>query len=256
MSKIVRLINKYQYFWVRIFISLYLGYFFISMLEQHVLVENLLGSQQGVLKALTLGVPIIAIILCALFFLGIFVPLASLSLFLCYQFEFTFLPIPKEVQAAYISIILLLYTFFHKKTNGFSCLKSTLSDSSSWYLALFLAVYLGFSVSGLSKLFYEPWLNGKAISYFCTTSQIGILNNTLLCSMVPKSLMGFIVLFVEITSLPLALFRKTRPVTWFLNTCLHLCIPFFLYVWPVSVGVLLMQMILFDSRWIVLETQN
>lgn len=243
MSKITGAFEKYQFSVVRIFVSLYLAYFFIGMLEQRELIANLVGTSSGSLEALTLGVPALALILCILFLLGIFVSPVAVALFICYQTGFLFLPIPKEVQASYISLILLVFAFFG------SALGKKGTTNSTWHSALFLAVYLGFSVSGLSKLFYEPWLNGEAIHYLFSTSQIGNMNGTLVGAFIPKTPMGYLVLFVEIMSLPLAIFKRTQPLAWVLNTALHLCIPIFLYVWPVSFGVLLMQMVLFDVRW-------
>jgi len=250
MRKLTDLAGQYQFSVVRILSSLYLAYFFISVITQRELIVKLLGDGTGTLQSLALGIPFAALVLCAFYFLGFFVAPISFGLFLCYQMMFVALPVPKEVQASYISLILLLYALFAKNNKHSRLMGTTFGEVSSWHLALFLAVYFGFSVSGLSKLFYQPWLNGEAINYICTTGQIGNLVGSSLCALLPKTLLGFFVLFIEIVALPMAIFKRTRPFAWLLNSSLHIFAPIFLYIWPVSFGVLLMQLVLFDKSWL------
>lgn len=255
MSKIEDFFYHSKTSLVRMTLALYLAYFFISLILQKSLVENLVANTNNHLHWFIVLGPIVGTVLCLLFLLGVIVNYSAFGLFLCYQMGFILLPIPKEVQASYISIILLVFVLFHKKEDQKKILNSQLNNSSQWYLCLFLAVYFGFTISGLSKVFYEPWLNGKAVDYFCTTSNIGNFMGSFLCALLPKTFLGYLVLFIEISSFPLALFKKTRPLTWILNTILHISIPIFLYVWPVSFGVLLMQILLLDPQWIKQRTQ-
>ncbi len=241
---------KYHHSFARLLMGLYLVYFFISLFEQGALINSLFSNSGAAESNLVWLLPAGGLILSLALFAGVFVKWSSLFVAVVFQLCFLSLPIPKEVQSSYITLALCIFALFSDNSHNHFFLKTQLKDTTYWQWGLFAAVYFGFTISGLSKLFYSPWLDGQAMSFFCTQSHIGNLTNTLACAALPKVATGYAVLFIEIFSLPLFLIKKTRALAWLLNTLLHIFIPIYLYVWPVSFGVLLIQILLFDPQWI------
>lgn len=170
------------------------------------------------------------------FAIGFFVSISALTILVCMQVSLFALPIIKEIQYPFFSILLVIFALAPKK------------PALHWQRALFFSVYLGFTLSGISKLFYAGWFTGTAVKMLCLKSPLAL--SELFCAQPQWKYFAFFPLFVEVFSLPMALWPKTRLLTWSLNTLLHCLILFIIPLWPVSFGVLTMQLFLFEPSWL------
>lgn len=220
---------------VRLVLAIQLVYLFGFLLLRQNEVEILLYESPINLPTLTL-VAILGALAALSFALGFFVSISALTIFVCMHVSLFALPIIKEIQYPYFSILLVIFALAPKKT------------PLQWQRALFFAVYLGFTLSGISKLFYAGWFTGTAVKMLCLKSPLAL--SELLCAEPQWKYLAIFPLFVETASLPMALWPKTRLLTWTLNTLLHCAVLFIIPLWPVSFGVLSMQLFLFEPSWL------
>lgn len=181
---------------------------------------------------------------------GFHTRISALVLLLTFHGSTLLFPILREVHTAYFAAILFVFALYYCGPKAWSPLEAKLGERKRWQLWLLLAVYLGFSVSGFSKLFFAPWKTGELITFFCGLSPLASLLGRGICGILPAKLLGWGVLFIESSSFFLALFPRTRIVTWSLNTLLHLGALFFVNASVVSIGILILQVFLLDEEWL------
>ncbi len=115
-----------------------------------------------------------------------------------------------------------------------------------WFL-----ISLGYTISGIHKLGSPSWIDGTAIYH--------VLNNPLARdTQLREWLIQFpeflkvctwVSLFLEITYLPFALNRKTRPLIWTAMVGMHLGILITIDFADLTAGVLMFHLFVFDNRW-------
>lgn len=120
----------------------------------------------------------------------------------------------------YLSVCLLHLAFFPKKESENLIFYGREIDSR-YVLGFFFNATV--TISGLSKCFLEGWFNGSTLRFifsrpFAVNSFLGLktldTNILIVCSV--------IILLMEILTLPLFIFKKTRILSWWLNMLLHI----------------------------------
>ncbi|MGZ3706912.1 MAG: hypothetical protein ACXVA8_12865, partial [Bdellovibrionota bacterium] len=236
--------EKYRYVAVRLAIGSLLFYFFFCRL---LYAEEFFFLARGYHSVSSFDLALISwggILFSALFFLGICTPISALGAFLFLQAADYALPVLRQVEHSYFSLLLLTFALFCRNTKLFSFSECRMVRHWVWRIPIFFAVYLGFSISGWSKVFYEGWFTGYAIEHLCSGSPVAWAIGQNFCSFIPAKALGIGVLLAETLSLPMAIFRRTRPLTWALNTMLHLGALFLVPLAPTSLGILAMQLFL------------
>jgi len=244
MRALGRFFLKEQFALTRLFIGAYLLHFFFSLYAQIPFLWSGVVSFE-LSPQITAILVLAGLMSAALFATGVATPITAVVSLFCYQIILANFLVFREVQAAYLSIALVVFILFYRGPIFLSIRRCHIDCAEFWRPALLVAIYFGFSVSGASKLFYPPWLNGTVFGDLCS---IGTADPAL-CHYLPRGGGAYFILAVEISSFPLALFRPTRPITWSLNSLLHLGALGLLHLRPVALGVLILQFFLFDPTW-------
>jgi hypothetical protein len=117
----------------------------------------------------------------------------------------------------------------------------------AWFL-----MALGYTVSGIHKLDSPSWIDGSAL-YHVLNSPLArdnwlhdlMVNQTWLLKMATWSS-----LFLEISFLPLGLFKYTKCLYWFAFLGLHLGVLLVINFVDLTLGVLMIHLLTFDRKWL------
>ena len=120
------------------------------------------------------------------------------------------------------------------------------------YWTAWALMALGYAFSGLAKLASPSWVDGTAIWH--------VLQNPLardsslrdvIVSMPPGvlPLMTWSALALELLFLPLAVWRRTRPVAWLAMAGMHVAVIAILNFADLSAGMLMLHLFTLDARW-------
>lgn len=198
-----------------------------------------LAEQFGFLPPAVIQVMTMAGFLAALSFAtGKAVRISSVVLLLSLHALLFAIPRFRTVVFPHISIVLVIFALYYQA--------GILSERKVWYLPLFLGIYAGFSVSGISKLFFGLWNNGEMVRGQCDLSLAATLG---ICENLPSARLALIVAVIEVASFPLVLLSRTRPLIWAVSTLLHFLIIFFVPQFSTRTGFFLVQLFLFDPAW-------
>lgn len=244
MPAAVRFLNRWQAVAVRAGLALYLLHYYLSFygnwpffgeVAAYLAVPLAPAVLVGVAGALS-GIWLLS---------GFGTRWAAVAALVVFLANFQLFSMMREVQCASISISLVVLALFYRG-RGFR--EGALEEAAFWRPLLTLAAYLGFSLAGASKLFYlGAWLNGSALALLCERGWVGAWGG---CALLPTVVLGYFTVGAELLSLPLALWKKTRPLAWALNTLVHLGALFVAGMPPVSLGMLLLQLLLLDPSWL------
>lgn len=133
------------------------------------------------------------------------------------------------------------------------------ANSASWKMPLWVPVTawilmaVGYSFSGIDKLGSPSWVDGSALHHLLENplARPGPVREILLA--LPGWMlvvMTWFVLAVEIMFAPLCLFRRGRAVAWALMLSLHLGIMLAVSFADLSLGMVMLHLFTFDSRWL------
>lgn len=174
-----------------------------------------------------------------LFAFGVRTRISALALFVCLQTLLLLYPWPKEIHT-YVSFSLLIYALFAMKNGSMS--------TDFWRLPFLLAIYLGFTISGVSKLFYPGWWDGEVIYALLTSHIVGPGWSADFVRQLPTRGIAYLTIAIEGLSLPLALWARTRKTAWWLNTFLHLGVLIIWRIGPVALGTLTVQLLIYPDK--------
>jgi hypothetical protein len=157
-----------------------------------------------------------------------------------------------SVELVHMAFLLVIYGLFARPSSWFSPWDCELEQKKIWFLPTFLVCYLGFSISGLSKSFYDGWFNGYVVDRLCQHhSPLSILLGTDVCGHLPARPMGAFIVVAEVLTFPLAIWKSTRGLAWLLFTLVnvgaYLMVPFLALV---TTGMMIVQLFLFDPEWL------
>lgn len=121
----------------------------------------------------------------------------------------------------------------------------------AWFL-----MALGYSISGIHKLQCESWVDGTALLH--VLESLLARNNKLVTLMIEimnqhswvLKLHTWTSLFLEITFLPLGIFDRLRFTYWISFMIMHIGILCLIDFTDLTLGVLMIHLFTFDSRWI------
>jgi hypothetical protein len=162
--------------------------------------------------------------------------LVLLLLFNCIYLQYFWF---KELPWSFIGI-LLIQILYGDKNARFSTVY--------WRTPFLLAIYAGFTISGLSKLFYPGWYNGDVMLDVLTVHPVGPGWPREFVDLLPYRFIGYFTLATEILSLPLVLWKRTRLTGWWINTILHFGILCWWRIGPVALCTLTAQLLLYPGR--------
>lgn len=154
----------------------------------------------------------------------------------------------------FVGLLLLVLTVLPK---GEPTLRS--SGEPGWvlphsvHLALLMTLMAGYTVSGCHKLFSPSWVDGQALRYVLTlplARDHGL--RTFLLDAPPFWLEAatYLTLAMEVSALPLALFRPTRPWVFAGLTVMNLGILCLVDFADLTFGILLFHLFCIDEKWI------
>jgi hypothetical protein len=239
---------KYQFVIVRALTGLLFANFFFSVWSNHTLLAE--TSSPSAVSFLTWAAAIGTVAGLA-FSIGLATRIAAfLSLILSLGFVSAFLWFA-SIELIHLQFIILLYILFGRQETWFSPFRFMLSERKIWYLPLFLVFYFGFSISGISKSLYEGWSNGYVVHFLCEAhSPLAEIAGTGACAYLPARISGIVILLCEILSFPLAIFKSTRFFAWILFTGVNLGAYAMIRLAPVTTGMMIVQLFLFDPAWL------
>ena len=241
-------LERWQFALGRVLVGLCLLFlflnFFLKRKELTLLAEAFPYQSNTVLPI----APLLGIIFAVLLICGFWTSLSACANLICLQVLIFYFPILREIQLTYYTAILVLFALFCAEPTGFHPLTATLNRTSLWRFPLMICVYLGLTVSGLSKLFYSGWLNGGALDWLCLNSKMRLMTNQ--CGYFFFRPAEIFVLWAEASAFPLILIKKMRPLAWLQFSILSLGLLLLMPFTEVSIGILVLQIFLFDSSWI------
>lgn len=228
---------------VRILSGLFVAYFMVLFFVERDVILAASPYLNGFGETYLILIAAIGFAAALAFATGAFTRVAAVPLILSYQLAIHAFPPARQLHVAYFSMMFLVYALFFEGPR-FSFRGGKLARG--WRLPLLLAVYLGFTVSGLSKLFFPPWPHGTVIQMSCPVSPLARLFGGHVCALIPMKLAAWLVLAFEILAFPLALFPRTRRLAWWLTTALHFGILALVNLPQISIGVLIFQLFLYE----------
>lgn len=121
------------------------------------------------------------------------------------------------------------------------------------YYGAWLILGLSYTVTGIEKLFAPSWKNGMAMKIIYETSiawNWPVTNFMKSMPLIFLKLQTWIAVALQVTSLPLYLFRKTRFWAWILMVGMHILTLLTLNIVQVSFGILLFHLFVADYSWL------
>lgn len=161
---------------------------------------------------------------------------AVVGLFLIHLHLYNINSAATSPETAFIQLALLL-----------TALEDRLSREQRLFLA-WLALGVGYTYSGISKLETPVWLNGKALMMFINHSDSVRLWVPSVPDLFawPLRIVGWVVLALEIAALPLVTFRAGRILVWGLFALFHFVNIFIFDFVQLSVGCLLFHLLILE----------
>lgn len=224
---------------VRIVVGAWMAHFFGSWLDHLSQTHAIFFAIRPVPIWILWVTCITGLVAAAAFAFGRFAKTSAALMIVCSQIIFLTYFWFKEIQWYFIGI-LLLSILYGEKQGRFS--------TTYWRLPFLLAIYLGFTISGLSKLFYSAWWDGEIMLAVLTNHPVGPGWPIEFVQILPYRLIGYFALAAEILSFPLALWPRTRLLAWWINTILHFGILSWWRIGPVAIGTLTTQLLLYPGR--------
>jgi hypothetical protein len=123
------------------------------------------------------------------------------------------------------------------------------------YWTAWALMAIGYAFSGVVKLGSPSWVDGTALWHVLQNplARDSRLRDLVIC-MPPWAfrVMTWQTLALELLFLPLALWRRTRPLVWLAMVGMHIAIVAVLSFADLSAGMLMLHLFTFDSRWLAL----
>ncbi len=163
----------------------------------------------------------------------------------------------------YVGMLLLVHSILPSRPWGSLAKRPDNDPGHTWRLpqSLFLVVWIlmavGYSYSGYAKLASPSWVNGEAMERVLLNplARTNFLRDWAL--MLPQPVLHvwtWYALVMELAFLPLVLFRRTRPLAWFMALSMHLGIISLVNFADLSLGMVMLHLFTFDPNWVKRKT--
>jgi len=119
--------------------------------------------------------------------------------------------------------------------------------------AAWILMALGYTYSGVTKLGSRSWVDGTAIHYVLENplARPGIVRDLLVTLPDPVlRVTTWSALGLELLFLPLALFRRVRPLLWSALLAMHLVLVVLIDFTDLSLGMIVLHLFTFDPAWL------
>ncbi|MGJ8655989.1 MAG: DCC1-like thiol-disulfide oxidoreductase family protein [Akkermansiaceae bacterium] len=172
----------------------------------------------------------------------------SIALFLCFTMSclFTANPLIANPSLGYIGMLLLLCAAIPPLTKDWKM--PHMACLTAWIL-----LAAGYTFSGILKLSSPSWINGSALQHLLENplARPGVIRDLMLS--LPDgflSIMTWSVLLLEVSFVPLAVFKKTRFWAWSLMLLIHLGIMTTVDFTDLSLGMVMVHLFTFQRNWL------
>ena len=168
-------------------------------------------------------------------------------------------PLIANPSLPYVGWMLIAHACLPAAPYGSWTARGRVDPAGSWsfprgvMVAAWIAMAVGYSYSGATKLASPSWLDGSALERVLDNplSRPGVARDLLLA--LPSSLLraatwGALVL--ELAFAPLALFERARPWLWAAMLAMHLSLIGLIDFADLSFGMVCLHLFTFDPRWI------
>ena len=174
----------------------------------------------------------------------------STAVFLCVTMSclFTANPLIANPSLGYIGMLLLLCAVIPPITKSKPWKMPHVACLTAWIL-----LAAGYTFSGVLKLGSPSWINGSALQHLLENplARPGIIRDLMLS--LPDSFLSIMtwgVLLLEVSFIPLALFKKTRFWAWSLMLLMHLGIMTTVDFADLSLGMVIVHLFTFQRSWL------
>lgn len=131
--------------------------------------------------------------------------------------------------------------------------RKDLADFERVKTLLWIAMAMGYSYSGITKLSSPSWLDGSAVHAVLQSplARPHALRDALL-HLDPLYLhtASFLALSLEVLFAPLALWRRARPALWLGMLSMHVSLVALIQFADLSIGMLVLHALTYDPRWL------
>lgn len=136
---------------------------------------------------------------------------------------------------------------------GHAVLSAEQRRSRSYYRVVLIIMAAGYSYSGITKLASPSWLDGSAVRFILENplARPSALRTLLLGTPEPLlQLLTWGTLLLELAYLPLAIWRRARPLLWLAMVTLHLSLLVLMDFADLTLGMLVLHAFTFDPTWL------
>lgn len=159
----------------------------------------------------------------------------------------------------YVGWLLLAHALLPPSPYGSWGARGRSDPGGGWFMpqpiwrAAWILMALGYSYSGFTKLGSRSWVDGTAIHYVLENplARPGILRDLLVSLPDPLlRLATWSMLGLELLFLPLALFRRARPLLWSALLAMHLVLMVLIDFTDLSLGMIILHLFTFNPAWL------
>jgi predicted DCC family thiol-disulfide oxidoreductase YuxK len=159
----------------------------------------------------------------------------------------------------YVGWLLLAHALLPRAPYGSRGARGRSDPDGGWTMpqpilrAAWILMSAGYAYSGATKLGSRSWIDGSALRYVLDNplARPGILRDVV--ASLPEAALRAATwgaLGLELLFLPLALFRRTRPLIWSAMLAMHLLLVALVDFTDLSLGMIVLHLFTFDPAWL------
>lgn len=185
--------------------------------------------------------------------------LASLALWFIWACLYTRNPLIANPGLPYVGWLLLAHAFLPTRPAGSWDARGPAGVNSQWhmpqeiYVAAWIAMAVGYSYSGATKLLSPSWVDGSALLHVLSNplARPTFLRETLLVLPTPLiQIATWGALATELLFAPLALIARLRPIIWLALLSMHFGLMTLIDFSDLSAGMVILHLFTFDPAWL------
>ena len=201
----------------------------------------------------------IALIATVFFAIGLFDRIAAVVLWYVLACLFGRNPLIANPSLPYVGWLLLAHAFLPPAPYGSWAARKRTDPRGGWFfprpiwIAAWIAMALGYTYSGYTKLVSASWVDGTALSRMMTNPLARPTFIRELMVSIPSELLvlaTWATLALELLYAPLALSRRVRPWIWLAMLLLHLGLLVLIDFADLTFGMVVLHLFTFDPAWV------
>jgi hypothetical protein len=209
--------------------------------------------------AVAIAMTIVGAALSLAFAVGFRDRIASLLLWFIWACLFTRNPLIGNPGLPYVGWLLIAHSFLPRRPFGSLDARSAVGVNAEWhmpqgiYVAAWIAMAIGYSYSGATKLISPSWVDGSALLHVLSNplARPTFLRETLLMLPMPFiAVATWGALATELLFAPLALVSRLRPWLWLALLSMHFGLMTLIDFSDLSAGMVMLHLFTFNPTWI------